>query len=226
MFSRATPILHSDFRLHIPVLASLAIWISLSSKLKSWILYDLTQIPPLHSEPRSSWSALGCLYLAASSIVHISLHVKSCPSLNLLFTSLLVLNPSHRPLNPCTYTCNERLSSYNHFLRSLFKFFLSKPCKQQLDPRCMATERTIILLASPVSTIWVNICHDSLLDDNADEKDVGLNFKSPTVKPKSSRRLGCEWGPLTMVSWGAFSPIENCQLKLVTDIHQFLSLFC
>ena len=140
MFSRATPLLYSDFRLHIPVLASLAFQISLSSELKTWIMCDFTQIPPLRSNPRSSRSALGHLYWPASSIVHMSLCVKYCPPLDLLFASLLILNPSHRPLEPCTCTCNERLSGYDRFLRSLFNFSSSEPCKRRLDPGCMATE--------------------------------------------------------------------------------------
>jgi len=136
----AWPLHYSDFRLHIPVLASLAFRISLSSELKTWIICDLTQIPPLRSNPRSSRSALGCLYWAASSIVHMSLRVKYCPPLDLLLASLPILNPSHRPLQPCTCTCNERLSGYDRFTRSLFKFPPAKPCKRRLDPGCMATE--------------------------------------------------------------------------------------
>ena len=113
------PLHYSDFRLHIPVFASLAFRISLSSELKTWIICDLTQIPPLHSNPRSSRSALRRLYWAASSIVHMSLRVKHCPPLDLLLASLPILNPSHRPLEPCTFACNERPSGYDRFTRSL-----------------------------------------------------------------------------------------------------------
>jgi len=80
MFYRATPILYSDFRLHIPVLASLAFRISLSSKLKTWIICDLTQIPSLRSSPRSSRSALRRL---------IRQHPQSCTCLFVSNTALL-----------------------------------------------------------------------------------------------------------------------------------------
>lgn len=118
----------------IPVLSSLALQISLSSELKNWIMCDLTQIPPLRSNPRSSRSALGRILNRA--------RVSSCqilPSSQPPSRSL-ILNPSHRPLEPCTFACNERLSGYDRFPRSLFKFSPSKPCKRRLDPGCMATE--------------------------------------------------------------------------------------